>query len=154
MTLLEFVSYLAGKGMIDHSKLHDDTDEGLAARLATQKYAYLAKYFGLDLGYRPEMDLYGPYSTRLTQDCLDMDLEKVAPVPAPPGLHEKEFLSVVSGRSPDWLEVATTYMVHKEFRGDTTLEQLISMKPDHTPELIRAVHGDVHRLILPPVQVA
>ena len=154
MRLLEFLSYLHGKGMINARKIRPDDDEGLENMLKVHRYAYMAKYFGLDLGYPHDTNLCGPYSPTMTKAIECLDLENIVPARAPPELREKDFLSVVSGRDPVWLEVATSIMIEKEFDSDITLEDFYYMRPDHAPETIRSVYADVHRLILPLAQLA
>lgn len=143
MTLAKFMSYLYDKKMIDATKLKDDTDDGFENRLKAQKYVYIAKYFGLDLGHRYDFHLHGPYSRGLTKDYFNLNLDNLPPPSIPSGLKEREFLSVVNSKSVKWLEIAATILFAKKNNETTTLEHLCNMKPDHKPEFINSVSKDV-----------
>ena len=149
MPLLELVSYLSGKGLIDVSKLTEDSGDGLHSRLEALQYVYLAKYFGLDLGYWDKPDGYDLYPYRLQDDFFALDLAKVAPRPAPPGLREADYLSVVSGRDYGWLHIAALIMRQKELGRNYSPGQIDFMTYGYKLEFITSVYEDVRRLILP-----
>lgn len=147
MTLSQFVSYLNEHGMIDTAKLKDNSDEGFENRLKTQKYVYLARRFGLDLGYRHNIHLYGPYSPDLTKDYYRMDVANM-PSALPHALNDSEFLSALRGKSSAWLEIAATIIYERDLNQGIPLEHLYLMKPDHAPEFIDSVHVDLKNLNL------
>ena len=64
----EFVYYLHTKNMNDPTKLDNDNNDWHYNRLKTQKYVYLAKFFGLDFKFNVNIHLNGPYSNQLTKD--------------------------------------------------------------------------------------
>lgn len=51
MKVAEFASYLSMHGLVDVTKIPEDSDEGFANRTKIQNYAFLARSFGLDMGY-------------------------------------------------------------------------------------------------------
>ena len=143
MTLEEFASYLSGQGMIDAARLKDDGDEGFENRLKVQKYVFLAKHFGLDLGYVYSIHLHGPYSRRLTSDYYKLDVMNTAASAAPPTLRHKEFMSVLETKSADWLEIAATIIHETSLDKDVRPRHLYVMKCDHRPEFIDSVYHDL-----------
>ena len=149
MALLEFISYLYGKGLIDVSKLNEDSIDGLDCRFEALKHVYLAKYFGLDLGYWDKPDGNDVYPDTLQHEFFALDLTKVKPMSAPSELREDEYLSVVSDKSKDWLSMAAAILREKELGRDYSPEQIDFNKPWQNLEFIRSVYADVHRLILP-----
>lgn len=148
MTLAKFTSYLSSQGMIDASKLHDDTDDGFDNRLKLQKYVYLARYFGLDLGYRYYMYLHGPYSSKLTKAYYTLDLASLPFTSPPSKLHASEFVSALKGKSSDWLEIGATILHEKQMDDNVPREMLYISKPDHTRDFIDSVYDDLDNLCL------
>ena len=140
MTLAEFALYLSKRGMVDITGIKDDTDDGFKNSLKIQKYAYFAKFYGLDLGYVYSIHLHGPYSRALTADYCALDTADAGDASVPPGLREDEFLSLVGDKNSDWLEIAATIIHEKNLNPEISLEHLYMMKCDHDPNLIDSVY--------------
>ncbi len=148
MALGEFVSYLSGQGMVNVARLKDDSDEGFENRLKVQKYTYLAKHFGLDLGYAYNIHLRGPYSRGLTSDYYNLDVANMASASAPPALRHEEFLSVLRGKSTAWLEIAATILHETNLDKGLKLEHFYMLKCDHDPKFIDSVYSKLTSLCL------
>lgn len=108
--LAGFIRFLENNSLVEFDILGDD-DAKFANRLKLQKYTFLAKRYGMPLGYRHDMYLYGPYSRGLTTDyySLARDSKRNAnsTVTLPDVFRREDFLRDVKN-DPDWLEVATT----------------------------------------------
>lgn len=84
-------------------------------RVLLQKYVFLSRFFGYDLGYYYNMYLYGPYSSDLANDYYNL----------PPGKERSEkyldwdkkedFINLVKGKKRRWLEIASTIMSLREY---------------------------------------
>ena len=146
MALIEFASYLAHHNLIDIKRLRDENDDGFENRLKLQKYVYLAKSFGLDLGYYYNIHLHGPYSYQLTKDYYDLNPADARFTHTPRGLQHEEFMSSVSDKRPEWLEIAATIIYEKNIDKNFTLERLYLMKCEHSPRFIDSVHADLKNL--------
>ena len=156
MALLEFISYLHGKGLIDATRVNDYddlSDEGYYGGLRAYKYVFLARYFGLDLGYEFDGAIFGPYSHKMGKECKTLDFRNMPPASAPPGLREDEFLAMAS-RGNDWVDVAARILHEEELDNNTTLLQICGSISNHEEEFIRSVHDEVHKMILAPAQAA
>lgn len=108
--LAKFVKFLENNGLVEFDILGDGEAE-FTNRLKLQKYAFLARRYGMPLGYRHDMYLYGPYSRGLTADyySLARDSKRAAGStgPLPAEFRREDFLRDVKN-DPGWLEVATT----------------------------------------------
>jgi len=80
-------------------------------RLKMQKYVYLARRYGFDLNYAFSLYIHGPYSPALANDYYELNIEKVFPAPV---TLNKNFVSLVKGKSEKWLELAATIVLVKE----------------------------------------
>jgi len=69
--------------------------EDFDSRLKLQKYVFLARKFGLDLGYKFSMYIRGPYSPDLAQDYYNLP-ERGADIPD--SFDRKGFLELVKGK--------------------------------------------------------
>jgi len=148
-----FLIFLHKNGIIDIGKVDEENDEGFINRLKIQKCVYLAKYYGLDLGYEYNMYIYGPYSTELSNDYYSIinnikDYNKEVNE----GFDSMNFLGVVKDKDAEWLEVAVTLLdLHVEYGRET--EKLITrvyvMKDSrYSKEYIKSVYEELRRLKL------
>jgi uncharacterized protein YwgA len=98
-------------------------------RLKLQKYVYLARKFGFDLGYEYNMYIHGPYSPDLARDYYALDIQSVT------GREElkEEFIRLIKGASERWLELAASIlMIHERYGhldNDTLIKLVKSSKP-------------------------
>lgn len=119
--LAPFIKWLEEKGMVDLSRVDEDTDGGFSTRLRLQKYGFVAQHLGLGTKYEYSEYRAGPYSPDLTQEYYRLadhpaSYEAESGAPMPGQLRTDDFLNTVSDRDDQWLEVATT---------------LIGMSPQH-----------------------
>ncbi len=85
------------------------------SRLMLQKYVFIAKRFGLDLGYDYSLYIRGPYSRDLAYDYYHLPDESEE---LPKSFKFEEFLSLVEGKDSEWLEVAATILMIWEHTKD------------------------------------
>lgn len=108
--LAEFIKFLENNDLVEFDILGDG-DVKFTNRLKLQKYTFLAERYGMPLGYRYDMYLYGPYSRGLTADyyslARDPKSNAGSSVALPDGFRREDFLRDVKD-DPGWLEVATT----------------------------------------------
>lgn len=108
--LAEFIKFLENNDLVEFDVLGDG-DAKFTNRLKLQKYTFLAERYGMPLGYRYDMYLYGPYSRGLTADYYSLARDPKnnadSPVALPDGFRREDFLRDVKD-DPGWLEVATT----------------------------------------------
>ena len=148
MALVEFASYLAHHNLIDIKRLKDESDDGFENRLKLQKYVYLAKKFGLDLGYHYNIHLYGPYSRQLTKDYYNLNPADMSSAYTPRELQHEDFMSSIGDKEPKWLEIAATIIYEKNIDKNFTLERLYLMKWEHPPVFIDSVYADLENFSL------
>jgi uncharacterized protein YwgA len=133
-----FVKELEDNGIFKFS-VRDNEDSNFYNRLRLQKYVYIVKYFGLDLGYSYNMYLHGPYSSSLADDYFSIE-------PFYPDYYDdsnkhlgnfgkSEFIDLIKDRSPDWLEAAATLLSLSEYfkDRDCLLTRTTNMK-HHIPK--------------------
>ena len=108
-------------------------------RLMLQKYVFISKILGHNLGYSYSIYLRGPYSPALADDYYKLadsyslyggDYTKELK-----GLNIEKFLNVIEGKDGKWLEIATTILSVYEsyrikFRGVELIERVISTSCD------------------------
>lgn len=116
--LERFMAYLEENGLAEFDT-RDGDESGLDSKNRLQWYVFLAKRFGLDMNYEYDICFYGPQSRALSGDYLKY-AENRAESPdgrmataqvvirLPESFRSGEFLSLVRGRSSDWMEIATT----------------------------------------------
>jgi len=102
--------------------------EDFDSRLKLQKYVFLARKFGLDLGYKFSMYIRGPYSPDLAQDYYNLP-ERGADIPD--SFDRKGFLELVKGKDGAWLEAAATILMIYEDTSDLSwaIERTSGLKP-------------------------
>ena len=139
--LPRFVKYLEREKLAELDILGDG-DACFWNGFKIQKYAFLAKRFGLDLPYEHDIYLWGPHSQIMADECWDLaenrDRYDGAPPELPRGFRSGEFLGFVRGRSNDWLEIATTLLSAREFRSkrDDIVTSVEDSKVGFTREFI------------------
>jgi len=143
--LLSFIRMLEGEGIFKFNL--DDFD----SRLRLQKYVYLARPFGLRLGYGFSLYIRGPYSPDLARDYYNLPAEGE---PLPAGFKAEEFIEFVRGKDERWLEAASTLLMLAEESPDD-LEWVISrteeLKPWADEERLRGILEELKRRKLIPV---
>jgi len=100
-------------------------------RLMLQKYVFISKFMGLNLGYPYSIYLRGPYSSELADDyykLADHYLSYTGDYTEATGsLDTKKFLEVIEGKDVKWLEIASTilsvYDRHREIISGAELEE-------------------------------
>ncbi len=128
-----FVTMLNNRGLITLN-VAVNTEEGFENRFKLQKYVFLAKYFGLDMGYNYSMYLYGPYSPDLAEDYYALAngySHEGTGFKLPNDFDESRFMDLVKGRSYEWLEIAATLLaLHRSVRQDsrTLFRMALNMK--------------------------
>ena len=115
--LPRFIKYLEKENLAEFDILGDG-DSCFWNWFKIQKYAFLAKRFGLDLPYEHDIFLWGPHSQIMADECGDLaenrDRYDGARPELPQEFRSGEFLDFVRGRSNDWLEIATTLLAVRE----------------------------------------
>jgi uncharacterized protein YwgA len=141
--LSAFIYALEDRSLLEFNIL-DDNERSFVNRFLIQKYVYLAKHFGLDMGYGFSMYLHGPYSRTLANHYYQLAEEDAMEEAAfgfvnrPSdlnGLQVKPFFDFVNGRDLEWLEAATTLHSLRPYfnERELLLERTANMK-DHIPE--------------------
>jgi uncharacterized protein YwgA len=143
--LASFVSFLEASNLINFSIIQDENDKGFVNRLRIQKYVYLAKYYGLDLGYSYTMYRYGPYSPDLTAAYYSLADFNYQTQELPATFNAQEFVSLVSNKDENWLEIATTllHQYKKVSDKDALVKRVESIKCNYTADYIRGVLIDL-----------
>ena len=142
--LAQFIKYLEKENLV----VFDILGEGethFRNRFRIQKYAFLAKRFGLDLPYQHSIYLYGPYSESLTDEYYALARNGRQYAAATPDLPEsfrrEGFLDLVGGRSDGWLEIAASLISKSECitQRDVLVENTESTKAGFTSGFIAGV---------------
>ena len=146
--LPRFVKYLEREKLAELDILGDG-DACFWNGFKIQKYAFLAKRFGLDLPYEHDIYLWGPHSQIMAAECKDLaenrDRYDGALAELPPRFRSGEFLDLVRGRSNGWLEIAATLLaVRKDVpKRDELVEITEDGKIGFTREFIDATLRDL-----------
>jgi uncharacterized protein YwgA len=111
-------------------------------RLMLQKYVFIAKVLGLDLGYLHNIYLRGPYSPNLAEDYYKLDKLAEHGVEYEGdykeelrGFNGEKFLEVIEGKDAEWLEIAATILsvyerYRRKFSGAELKRRIISTSCD------------------------
>lgn len=149
--LASFVSFLEDSQLIDFSVIQDEDEVGFVNRLRMQKYVYLAKYYGLDLGYSYTMYRYGPYSPDLTAAYYNLAESDYIIQDFPTTFKTQEFVNLVHDKDENWLEIATTLLEqHKKVSDqDALIQRVETIKCSYPINYIHGVLVDLtqHNLI-------
>ena len=104
-----FIRFLEDNDLVEFDIMGDDYRHYIN-RLKLQKYAFIAKYFGMPFHYKHSINLHGPYSEQLAVDydslALDGRRDTVSPMSNPVQFREGDFLKAIRN-DPSWLEIAT-----------------------------------------------
>ncbi len=149
--ILKFFTFLNTNGLVNLSVIRGDNDEGLENRIKLQKLAYFAQNcFGWNLGYDFSIYRYGPYSVSLANKYFHKELYNRIPVEyrnvdIPTGFDEKAFLSLVSGKNKDWLEIATTLhdVYSEEYTKDEVLKTVKRIKHNYDSDYIDSICNEL-----------
>jgi uncharacterized protein YwgA len=137
---------LIRRGLVDLN-IEGDSDENFNNRLKLQKYVFLAKYYGLDMGYNYNYNMYlrGPYSRGLAQDYYTLAKNPEMLTQTTDINISNRFFESGANRDIDWLEVASTLLsLNRTFKDrQLLLERTINMKEHISREIIEAVLGDL-----------
>ena len=148
--LARFIKYLSSKGLVEFGPAPlARGKKGLVVVDRVQQCAFLALYFGLDMGFEFASYYNGPMSDEMTNGVYRLSREDRAAydaaepsVPAEPGrFMEGGFLGLVSGRSPVWLcAAATLLMINIDYRKDLdTVRRTAASVLKYTPGAPAAV---------------
>jgi len=87
-------------------------EEEFDKRFRLQKYVFLARFFGLDLGYDFDLYMHGPYSPDLAKDYYELSRWKVRPEGAelPHNFKAEEYVKLLFKKDDEWLEAAATVL--------------------------------------------
>lgn len=118
MTLATFIKLLDDRGFVDLDSIPNEDEVGFLNRLRTQKYVYLAKYYGLSLPFTYSIYRYGPYSSSLARAYYSLavngeQFNQECTVPLPNTFNQEKFLNLISDKDEAWLEIATTLLDQK-----------------------------------------
>lgn len=135
--------------LIDRLGYKFNIEEEFEKRFRLQKYVYLAKFFGIDLGYSYNLYMHGPYSSDLADDYYELSRWGVLPSSEESlltkGFRIDEFIEFVKNRDDEWLEAATTLLdvwhANKEIGMDIDrlIEHVSSIKPHIKTSKIEAI---------------
>lgn len=113
---------------LESRNIHKFNQDDFISRLRLQKYVYLAKFFDIDLGYKYNLYLRGPYSPTLAEDYYNLtEMDKVVGAISNFG----KFADLVSGKDHKWLEIASTILfiwennMRKEWSSEDKLKTFI-----------------------------
>jgi uncharacterized protein YwgA len=144
-----FIKFLENKNLLTFDVL-GDTEENFLNRLKIQKYAFLAKFYGLDLSYSHSMYKRGPYSPSLAVKYYELAenskmYEKEAMESLPKSFDATNFTNLVKSRDTNWLEIATTILEQKSrFDNENELVRHVEcIKCDYSLDYINKVFKDL-----------
>lgn len=144
-----FIKFLENKNLLTFDVL-GDTEENFLNRLKIQKYVFLAKFYGLDLGFGHSMYKRGPYSPNLAVKYYELAenpkvYEKEAKEPLPKSFDATNFTNLVKSRDTNWLEIASTILEQKNrFDNENELVKHVEcIKCDYSLDYIKKVFKDL-----------
>jgi len=101
------------------------------SRLRLQKYVFIAKFFGLDLGYNFNLYIHGPYSPELANDYYRIgdNLEKYEEHSL--DFEKDAFIELIRNKNEEWLEAAATILMVSEdsCKKDIVIKIVQEIKP-------------------------
>ena len=140
--LSSFVRLLRDEGIFEFDP------EDFYSRLKLQRYVFIARKFGLDLGYDFPLYMGGPYSPELADDYYSLPDE----AGALPEFDKRGFLDLVRGKDTDWLEATATilsiYEDHRDLRW--AIERTAELKPWIPEEKMKGIVEDLGKAGLIP----
>ena len=152
--LAQFIKYLEENKLLKF-KILGNTEAHFKNRFKIQKYVFLAKYYGLNLPFKHDMYLYGPYSRSLIEKSYELanNSEKlykpVKPLPKT-SFDDEGFIHLVKDKNNDWLEIATTLIDRNRTiaQRDSLLENIENTKNGFTRKFIANVLNDLKNINL------
>jgi len=123
--------------------------EDFRSRFKLQKYVFIARFFGLDLGYSFSLYIHGPYSPDLAGDYYRLNCDiKEARLPE---FRKEEFLRFIKGRDDKWLEIASTLLlIGEEVKNpEELIEMTLEVKPSFDERKVRGVLEELKAFNLP-----
>ena len=128
--------------LLRDEKIFDFDPEDFDSRLRLQKYVFIARKFGLNLGYDFSMYIRGPYSPDLADDYYSLPSE-TEPLPE---FDKEGFLNLVKDKDSDWLEAsATILMIYEDYDLNWAIERTAELKPWISKEKIEKVVEDLRK---------
>jgi uncharacterized protein YwgA len=124
------------------------TQDHFDNRFKIQKYVFLAKEFGLDMGYDFTRYIHGPYSSELANDYYDLGKYGAGDtVDLPSEFDLEEFNEFVRGKDTTWLESAATLLSLTEYFGDrqALIEKVSNMKEHISKTDIESALADLEK---------
>lgn len=112
---------------------------GFENRFKIQKYVYLARYYGLDMGYVFGMYIHGPYSSELANDYYELaKIGSMAEEYLPDSFDENSYFTLIRDKDTEWLEAAATLLsLNTRFNDkQVLLERVMNMKSHINPEKV------------------
>lgn len=149
MALDSFAMLLEESGLLYLDAIPNEDEVGFENRLRFQKYVYIARSYGLDLGYNYSIYRYGPYSPDLASDYYALaesgERFPYEQYPLPETFNSAGFLNLVTGKSANWLEIAATLLdQHTRFSNNLQLiDHVEAIKCDYSHDYIGSVLGDL-----------
>lgn len=117
-------------------------NRSLETRIIFQKTTYFLQVFGINLGYKFNYYVYGPYSTELAKDgyILQNIFESMPPLKFEGNRYEELFTSFQRFVLPHagdsrWLEAAASMHIIKKLRPSATKAELIKSVKDKRKNL-------------------
>ena len=99
-------------------------------RLKLQKFVYLARKCGFDLGYNYNLYVHGPYSARLARDYYALGDCTACPATK---LNE-DFTSLIRNKSKRWLELASTIVMVSERYDNADPDEIVDLVKMSKPQ--------------------
>lgn len=96
-------------------------------RIKLQKYVFISKSFGLDLGYNYSLYIHGPYSPDLAKDYYNLNLKDYNTTHLERRFNWRNFKLAVQGKSVKWLEISVTALSVKETNPDLSRDELLDI---------------------------
>ena len=113
--LARFVKFLASNGIVEFGAPLPAGERGLAVVDRIQQCAFLALYYGHDMGFEISSFSNGPCSDEMADGIYrlsdeDAGVYGAAAPDMPASFRAAEFLSLVSGRSAEWMRAAVLFL--------------------------------------------
>lgn len=144
--LISFLRYLGEKKLIDINLVGCKNDAEMDMEFKVQKYIHIAQNFGLGTKYKYDKYCGGPYSTCIMEEYWNINKNDIKnAVQLPDSFSGDEFMTTVSGRDKQWLEVATTLinMCHHYTEWTELQKHMTSMIPWYSKTYIDKVMQDI-----------
>jgi len=140
-SLIAFIKALRDNGILDFNI------DNFNHRLKLQKYVFIARKFGLDLGYKYNLYLRGPYSPLLAEDYYAIKEGEVTPKSIE---LDGRFVELIKNKSARWLELASTIIMIRDRYRISDPEGIISLmritKPYATKHELLEIISELKKL--------